>query len=245
MQDWESRLVHLRIERLRPKQIEAALALRSLVYIPLGALEYHGHHLPIGLDAMTAHGLCLQACEQTGGLVMPPLYYGMTGSIGHHPWTICVEKEETLKQLYLDTLNRLSDFGIEQAVLFTGHFGRRQLALMAELQNEWNANSSNLRLQCLSISDLPGVEIPGDHGALFETSVLTQLHPDRVHLNELPNQTEFPANDPDGDSWGAHRRDPENVLFGILGDDPRDYQPEQAQALTQALLKGLVELVEA
>ncbi len=57
------------IERLRPHQIAAALAERSLIYVPLGTIEWHCHHLPVGLDGLTAHGLCLIAAEQTGALV--------------------------------------------------------------------------------------------------------------------------------------------------------------------------------
>jgi creatinine amidohydrolase len=76
------------IERLRPHQIEAALAERSLIYLPLGTIEWHCHHLPVGLDALTAQGLCLLAAEETGGLVWPVLYYGTGGGHGAFPWTV-------------------------------------------------------------------------------------------------------------------------------------------------------------
>ncbi|MDH3652624.1 MAG: creatininase family protein, partial [Saprospiraceae bacterium] len=80
----------VQMELLAPKEIDALVAEKSIVYVPLGAIEYHGPHLPIGLDSLTSHGLCLATAKNIGGVVMPPLYYGMTGSIGHHPWTICV-----------------------------------------------------------------------------------------------------------------------------------------------------------
>jgi creatinine amidohydrolase len=84
----------------------------------------------------------------------------------------------------------------------------------------------------------------GDHGAIFETSILSQLHPELVHLEELPDQITNPANDPEGDSWGAHRRDPKNVLFGILGDDPRDYEERRAKQLFDAILEWVVDRVD-
>ena len=43
------------IERLNPVQIQSAFKNRSLVYLPLGAIEWHGLHLPIGLDSLTSH----------------------------------------------------------------------------------------------------------------------------------------------------------------------------------------------
>ncbi|MBK8504013.1 MAG: creatininase family protein [Saprospiraceae bacterium] len=39
--------------------------------MPLGAIEWHGLHLPIGLDSMTSHGICLRVADRVGGLVMP------------------------------------------------------------------------------------------------------------------------------------------------------------------------------
>ncbi len=231
------------LELLGPADIEVALSEQSIIYIPLGAIEYHGLHLPIGLDGLTAHGMCLRAAEKTGGLVMPPFYFGMTGSIGHHPWTILVENEEEFTRILKTTLRRLEDFSVGLAVLFTGHFGRRQLAALKELHTQWSSEQHTMKLLTLSISECPSANMRGDHGAIFETSILAQMHPDLVHLERLPRQAHHPANDPDGNSWGAHRRDPENVLFGILGDDPRDYDEGQAEELFSTVLDWLVKSV--
>ncbi|MGV8988719.1 MAG: creatininase family protein [Cypionkella sp.] len=60
---WTDRLAGLR------DRVKDTLAERSLIYLPLGMIEWHCEHLPVGLDALTPHGLCLQAADQTGGLV--------------------------------------------------------------------------------------------------------------------------------------------------------------------------------
>ena len=39
----------VQVERMLPHQIRAAIAARSVVYLPLGSIEYHSHHLPRGL----------------------------------------------------------------------------------------------------------------------------------------------------------------------------------------------------
>ncbi|MEZ5450016.1 MAG: hypothetical protein R3E89_13950 [Thiolinea sp.] len=49
----------VRIELKRPGEIRAALAACPVVYMPLGTYEYHQEHLLIGLDALTAQGICL------------------------------------------------------------------------------------------------------------------------------------------------------------------------------------------
>src|SRR5262245_1204130 len=66
----------VRYERMRPEQIRAAREARPVVYIPIGTLEWHGFHDPVGLDGLKAHGLAVRCAETGGGLVFPPLYYG-------------------------------------------------------------------------------------------------------------------------------------------------------------------------
>jgi len=232
------------LERQIPEKIYASLGKKSIIYVPLGAIEWHGLHLPIGLDSMTSHGLCLRTASTVGGLVMPPLYYGMTGSIGHHPWTILVEEERTFMALMRNTLDRLEAFDVKLAVVFTGHFGRRQLAVLDQLRADWAGEDHKMKLLVLSISECPEAKLKGDHGAIFETSVLKQLDPGQVHLDKLPSAETHPAADPEGDSWGAHRRDPSNVLFGVLGDDPRAYDETQAQELVTTLTDWLRQEVE-
>jgi len=45
----------VQVERMLPHQIQAAIAARSVVYLPLGSIEYHSHHLPLGLDGAAEH----------------------------------------------------------------------------------------------------------------------------------------------------------------------------------------------
>ena len=45
----------VRLERLRPEQIDHALGRRPAIYVPFGALEWHGYQNPVGLDALKAH----------------------------------------------------------------------------------------------------------------------------------------------------------------------------------------------
>lgn len=64
----------VRLDRLRPAGIEAALARAPVAWVPLGALEYHAPHLPNGTDGLTGHGLLVAAAERVGGVVLPWSY---------------------------------------------------------------------------------------------------------------------------------------------------------------------------
>lgn len=236
-------LDHLKIERLNPLEIDAALKQKSLIFIPLGAIEWHGLHLPIGLDSLTSQGICLQVADKAGGLVMPPFYYGMSGTIWHHPYTILIEEESVFLNIIKTTLVRLEACGVKKAIIFTGHFTLKQLNALETLKQEWPTISKSLALSVFSISDCPSVEIDADHGAIFETSVLAELHPELVKLQNLPPKDIFPANDIDGNSKGDHRRNPENVLFGIFGNDPRNYIKSEGDSIMRNIVAWLIESV--
>ncbi len=63
-------------ERLRPDQIKQQRTNKPVAYLPIGTLEWHGVHNPVGLDTLKAHQLCIKCAEAHGGLVLPPLWYG-------------------------------------------------------------------------------------------------------------------------------------------------------------------------
>lgn len=231
-------------EKLAPKQIEAALAQQSLVYLPLGALEYHGPHLPVGLDSFTAYELCLRAADQTGGLVFPPSFVGLTATIAKHPWTILHEDPGAVIGPIRKTLDRLDEFDVKRVVLLSGHFALFQVQSLKALDDQWNlerqVGQRQLSLRCLSLDQVPDLPIQPDHAGLFETSLLKQLRPDLVDLGLLPGEQEVALNNGEADPYGEARRDPNHPLFGIFGPDPRLYDESTARVLVGQILSWLV-----
>ena len=216
------------IERLRPHQIEAALSERSLVYLPLGTIEWHCHHLPVGLDGLTAQALCLAAADRTGGLVWPVLYYGTGGGHGQFPWTVMLPTATEIEAILLFTLRRLADLGVAEAVLFTGHFADDQLAMIDRLATTWTAAGRSPRVRALSVNraDIPG--FPPDHAGLFETTLLQGIDATLVDITRL---------EPDADE--RPRFDPSSALWGIVGADPRKTPPLSAAALISTMVRWL------
>ena len=53
-----------RYAELRPDQLAAIVAAAPIAYVPWGALEWHGPHLPFGLDGITAEGVAERAARQ-------------------------------------------------------------------------------------------------------------------------------------------------------------------------------------
>ena len=231
----------VRLELQTPSEIASALAARSVVYVPLGTYEWHGQHLPIGLDALTAHGVCCAAAQRDGGLVCPPLYYGTGGGHGDYPWTIMVESE-ALAPLLRTTLAQLAAFGVRKVVLMSGHFAGEQIDLIQSLAAEAQAEGAGMRVEALAVS-MAQLDLAPDHAALFETTLLGALWPERVRLDLLPSLASAPSIDPGGNEMGPQRHDPSHPLYGIFGPDPRRYDPSRAAGLLDVMVDWVVERV--
>lgn len=213
------------IERLRPHQIAAALAERAVVYLPLGTIEWHCHHLPVGLDGLTAHGLCLAAADRTGGLVWPALYYGTGGGHGAFPWTVMMPDGREISALLQVTLGRLGALGIAEAVLFSGHFADEQLAIIDRIAATWNAQGRMPHVIALAVSRAAPEGFPPDHAGLFETTLLTALWPGLADLRRLSAEPDSPD-----------RFDPQSPLWGVVGVDPRQTPPIDPAALVARIV---------
>ncbi|MGU7775144.1 creatininase family protein [Burkholderia sp. MR1-5-21] len=229
------------LELLLPSEIRASLARSSVVYLPLGTIEWHCEHLPVGLDALTAHGVCLRAAARTGGVVYPPLHYGTGGDHGRYPWTVMMEEDAEIATQLRHTLTRLQDFGVETAVLFTGHFADSQIDMVENLTTVWNSAGNRMKAIAAAVNMAENVDIPPDHAGVFETTLLYALCPDRVDVSRLPVKDE--RIERPGDGWGPERHEHGNPLWGVVGPDPRDFDPEAAGPLLEAVVGWLTKRV--
>jgi creatinine amidohydrolase len=211
----------VRAELLSPEEIDARLAVRPIAYLPLGTLEFHGPHLPIGLDALTGHGVCVEAAQRGGGVVLPVVYQGFGGGHKDYPWTIMMAGGEGIGAHLRATLTRLEELGVTVAVIFSGHFAPEQLDLIDAVAESWNAGERSLTVLATAVDRCPTAPLPPDHAGRFETTLLAGIHPELVHLDRLPPADTHPAVDPDADPYGPHRHEPEHVLWGVFGPDPR------------------------
>lgn len=234
-----------RLERLRPAQINALMDEAPVVFLPLGAVEWHGWHAPVGLDSLVAHGVCLRAAQQVGGIVFPPFYYGMYGSIAANPWTILEEDPAVITGVLATTLRRFEESGVKAAVIYSGHFALKQIEMLRAFQAEWESETHVMKLVTLIGADLPDAPITPDHGGLFETALLSVLAPGTLEMTELPPIEDHPGDLPGQSSNGPQRRDPSHPLFGIMGTDPRTLDAAQAQDLTDQLTGWIVEHANA
>jgi creatinine amidohydrolase len=197
---------------LRPDQVLEELNNRRLAYLPVGLCEWHGPHLPFGVDALNAENAALSAAEQTGGLVLPTLYFGtererspeMLKWLGFsgNEWIEGMDfpanslpsmyaREEIMAIAVREQINMAVHFGFKEIVIVSGHAAENQLAVLDRLVKEYNAaGTARLLLVLPFVANRQGVMEVG-HASKIETSVMLALQPQTVDLSKLP-----PAGEP-------------------------------------------------
>jgi len=208
-------LEEVRYQMLRPAQVIARRQACPVAYLPLGPLEWHGPHNPLGTDGLCAEGLAILCAQKGGGLAFPPLWYGenrleclvdatakdrdeIAGAMelppenftpARQPFTQ-VEQSLHYQRLLLHILAEAETLGFELAVFVAGHAPLLDHARAAALlQNQRARNRPGGMLAWAFWETLLVRErYPGlgDHGAGWETSQNLALHPETVDLAVLP-----------------------------------------------------------
>jgi creatinine amidohydrolase len=226
----------VRVERMRPEQVDAAMRRRAAVYVPFGSVEWHGRHLPLGLDAIKAHEHLVGLAARVGGVVYPPFFIGSGGGHTEYPHTHMVEAEP-MRRIVLELLRSLERAGFTAAILLTGHYPNRDEYLLPAL-DAYERSGGTMRVLAVMEHQADGVE--GDHAGAGETSMLMHLHPETVDLARLGQPTtEERAKGDAGQNWMPDelRAHP---CWGIAGRDPRLHASAARGATgTENLLRAL------
>ena len=201
-------------ELMRPADYAAAINHLPVALVPWGAFEWHGPHLPLGLDGLKPHALALQVTEALGGgVVFPPVYVGHR-TLKVRGFSGCLEcKPTTVMALLHDTLTALDEDGFRQIVILPGHYGLTHKSVLTLGIETWRKERGPDAPEVWQASDYEiGRQHPdfahwdnNDHAGMWETSLQWSLHPDTVEIEALEERPE-----------GALREDQ-----GILGRDPR------------------------
>ena len=178
----------------------AQLDSSSLVAVlPVGAIEQHGPHLPLSVDADLTAGL-VQAClphlaEDAQVVFLPAQVLGYSPEHAAFAGTLTL-KAETVMRLWTDIAESVAAAGVKKLVIFNSHGG--QVSLMDVVARDWRARLG-LLVYSVSWFNLPLLDETGqDVSALFsaqehrfgvhagdmETSMMLALKPELVRMDQ-------------------------------------------------------------
>jgi creatinine amidohydrolase len=234
----------MRLAELTSTRLEQLRERRPVALWPVGAVEPHGPHAPLGTDTLISVGMCERAAERLTdppAVVLPPLPLGVTRYGAAFAGVIGIG-EATLRAIVLDVAAAVAAQGFRRLVVVNNHFEPEQVATLRDAAAEAGALYLDLvrRRNAQRLGD--EFRRGSCHAGRYETSLVLADAPqlvDREAMAELPAfELDMPA------AIAAGRTD-----FVAMGMEraycgaPAEASAEEGRATFETLTELLVELV--
>jgi creatinine amidohydrolase len=242
----------VRYEEMLPHEVVKARTEKPVAYLPIGGIEWHGEHNPLGLDTVKAHELCIKAAQKGGGLAMPALFWGESRESQLLEFNYNVEGKVTDKmnlpkenfasgymggvtpeqehafyeQLLTHIYYQLKSLGFRVIFVLCGHYPLKDYAV--KTAQEFMEKNPDMKLYAGIEADPVRDIYPngGDHAGKWETSIMYTLRPELVDVSVLGNDKSIKP-------------------IGVYGDDPRsDDLKEFGQKVTQDIIDRMVTITD-
>ncbi len=206
----------IRMEMLRPRQLNEEQARCPLVFVPIGPLEYHGPHLPVGMDAIHAAQCALETCRRLGkGVVHPTLFCGtererpdwMLESLGFAAgdWIVGMDfptaiwkshycAEHIFALAVASTVEMLIGTGYRVIFLVNGHGAWNHRETLERLARHYTHTTGALVAWRMAFTRDVSEEVHVGHADLCETSLMMHYQKqafgrdDIVDIGQLPGR---------------------------------------------------------
>lgn len=168
---------------------------RLVAILPVGAVEQHGPHLPVRVDAAINAGIVARVIElmppDCPALVLPMMPFGKSDEHLAYPGTLTLSYE-TLGRVWYELGESVHRAGIRKILFLNSHGGQPQLLDIV-------CRDLRVKLAMFAVSvmwprliDMDALfeadeNRHGIHGGQSETSVMLHLHPDLVAMSRAEN----------------------------------------------------------
>lgn len=233
-------------------EAQRRLAETDTALLPVGAIEQHGYHLPLDIDAWDAAHLCAEVaagCSDPKPLVLPLIPYGVSYHHDDFPGTLSISPD-TLSKMVYEIGMAAARHGITKLVIVNGHGGNAPtLQLAAQLINR----DAHI-FTCVDTGETSDTDVEkiattaGDvHAGEIETSTALATRPELVDMSLARSEVQAFSNQyldfssARGIEWYAHTaRISES---GVLGDATLATR-EKGEEIWQVMIEHLVLFVE-
>lgn len=156
--------------------------------VPVGVIEPHGAHLPLGTDTTTAHWIACRAAEREAAIVFPAYPWGINHEGAHLPGSVVVRRD-LLFQLLQNVCDEMARHGLKKIVLTSGHGGNRHflplfVQTLVEQERDYVVYYGSPP-RSVDAADVLETDETG-HACERETSTSLVIEPEHVKMDAVP-----------------------------------------------------------
>jgi creatinine amidohydrolase len=160
----------------------AHLARDPRLIIPVGALEQHGPHLPLGSNVLIGRRVGVDLSTEFGVLRAPTMYYGVNVQSEREYAGTASLRQKTLHRVLNELLAAWEEHGVREFIIITAHRHEPHLDALATLITG-GARVRVVSLWDVDVGDLLEKQPGALHACEAETSVMLFLYPELVRMD--------------------------------------------------------------
>ena len=221
-------------------EFEAAMKQNPVVLLPVGSMEEHGNHLPLGSDTYEIDFVVDRLASKLDIVILPTVNYGNCGSTYNFPGTISISFE-SLRAFIYDIISEVVRHGGKRILIISGHAGSNHMVALRMAAKELVDKYPKTKMMVMSDYDLvpeyKGGNIPNwdGHAGKAETSRMLNIRPDiskKGTIATKPKRKEFVV-----------LPNPESIFPTGISGDPRAASADLGKKIDDFVLKRLIRLI--
>ena len=168
---------------------------KGVCVIPLGVIEKHGEHLPLGTDYFIARNIAIESAKQEPCIIFPPYYFTQIHEAKHQPGAIALSGK-MIWNLLEECCNEVSRNGLKKIILLNWHGGNINFLpyfvfMMLEKERDYvvylpQGGTADPKFEAEVKKKLKSKKLHSGHASYGETSMIMSIHPDLVNMKDIP-----------------------------------------------------------
>ena len=250
-------------EDLRCEQFEEAVRISTGVcVVPIGCLEKHGPHSPLGTDTIIATNTCVRAAELEPVVVFPTMFFGDKTGAGEFPGTV-IFSLETRWHIFRETCNEIHRNGFKKILFVNGHGGNKDMlgaftrAMMQENPDVmcFTTSSGGTSVPTLeeilaaesgyeylteedraAMQDMVDRKLKCGHACFGETARVYHFRPETIRLDGIQDESSSSTH-----RFDAFKEHGIGTHFAWMGNFPNSYTADNDYVLNERIAKAFTE----
>lgn len=250
-------------ENLREEEFKEAIEKSGGVcIIPIGCLEKHGQHSPVGTDVIHSQEVARLAAEEEYAVVFPTMYFGEKSGSGEFAGTVMFSaplRFEILKE----TCDEIARNGFKKILFYNGHGGNHHMILnysRSVLLDKKNYQvfktdlTTNIVPQILEehkegkydylteedvkvMQDFVDNDVLHGHGCFVETGLIYGIRPETVRIDKMDQESGLSTK-----RFQAFAEAGIQTHLSWMANYPNSYAGAYHPGLTETIGKAMVEV---
>src|SRR3984885_10675135 len=161
-----------------------------VLLLPIGAVEPHGPHAPLGTDSIISAAICERAAvalaeaRGVGALVLPEIAFGLTRYSAAFTGAITIS-ESTLQAMVVEVCASLRAQGFRHQVIVNSHFEPAHVATLRRAAEDATAGFLDLTRRTMAGQLTAEFQSGAAHAGRYETSLVLAQRPELVEAETM------------------------------------------------------------